>query len=569
MGECGADGEAVEDFRTSVDSAATRHGGRSSLWARHVIRHWWQTGLVTVVAVGAVLRLVSLGTVPLPFADEVEGAVDVLSVVRNNVHIGGAPVGFMGRVIPLLNGRLLIAALGGTSIEAFRVVPAAFGVASIVVVALLGARLYHRTVGLAAGALLATMPWAIYYSRVDLPVSEYVFLSSLFVLLGIRFLDSPSATKAIACSCSAAVGFYIYPAGVVGFPLYALVGAIVYWHRVRAVPLRYWLVGSAAIVSGGVVYWLELLQGHSSNSETTSHIVQSRLLWGHGLSLGAETHLFLVHWLSYWTPSFLALSGDPNVRQSIQTVGEVGLVATLLGLIGIIGSIVHFKDYGSRLLLGMLIVYPIPDALTYQNAFASSVVGSLGMVWWAMAGGVGVGVVVQLARDTRVARLAAAIVLVGLIAQTVYMMGYYLGPYSRRYSWAFVAPATFAPIARALTRNHLEAVPITYHAGYLRSPILEYMTGYRVHVTSWYPSCYPLPRAVLAYTVSPRVFIVREGTDYQGVPGCLNQADVITRDREDLLAFGWHLRTLVQFRNGADSRYMSVVWLAVRSGMGG
>jgi 4-amino-4-deoxy-L-arabinose transferase-like glycosyltransferase len=532
-----------------------------------LLRGRYQAALALIVATGTALRLVDLGKVPGPFNDEVLAGLDSHAVLSTGLHYNGTPLGLLGYIVPILDGRLFLGFAGIFSIYGLRMIAVAFGTGTIIFVYLVGKELFNPFVGILGAVAFAVMPWAIYFDRVFIPASEYVFFTLLaqwFLITGLR---RQSAARVLLCGVACVVTIYIYPTAIVSTPLFAF--ATLVSHRVD---LKTFSVARLAWI--GIVP-LALLGPYvgshifsNSGPQGQNAIIASRLLWGHGQSVPHDVTLFLRDWASYFTPSYLAFHGDPNPAQSIRSLGEVGYVITAIAIVGILTCAIERSRPG-KLLLAWLILAPVGDALTYQNAYASSVVGATGELPWALLAGVGAYSIWRLARVNLgrvVAAFACAILLLGIALQTVAFGRSYFGPYESRYSYEFVEATAFKRIGTTLAANHVTKVPITMHAGYLRDAMLDYFTNYRVDVRSWYPTCQLLPRDVVLYTVSPRIFVIREDTSYLDDPACVSQqTDIIALDRRELASAGWSLSTLALYSNGPSGGYETAILFGTRT----
>jgi hypothetical protein len=78
----------------------------------------------------------------------------------------------------------------------------------------------------------------------------------------------------------------------------------------------------------------------------------------------AYSKTFVTNYLTAFSPQFLFLSGDPNPRQGVRSMGELYLIFLPLLLIGIWASLKDIDKKSSQLVLAWLLLSPIPSALT-------------------------------------------------------------------------------------------------------------------------------------------------------------------------------------------------------------
>ena len=151
--------------------------------------------VLTVMGVGAVLRLVNLNAVGLN-SDEVVYAGQAASLAGNPVYVDIFPV---FRAHPMLVQSLLsIVYADGEQDSGGRVIIGLIGVATIGLTYLLGRELYGPGVGIVAAALLAVMPYHVIVSRQILLDAPMVFFATLALLCLAKFGGSKRLVWMIA-----------------------------------------------------------------------------------------------------------------------------------------------------------------------------------------------------------------------------------------------------------------------------------------------------------------------------------------------------------------------------------
>jgi len=137
--------------------------------------------LLAIVAVGAVLRLVNIGSLGYN-SDEAVYAGQAAALADNPLYTPYFPV---FRAHPLLVQSLLSPIFrSGEHDVAGRLVIVVFGLATIIVVYLLGKELYSQPVGLVAALLIATMPYHVMVTRqvlLDGPMVLFATTTLLFL----------------------------------------------------------------------------------------------------------------------------------------------------------------------------------------------------------------------------------------------------------------------------------------------------------------------------------------------------------------------------------------------------
>ncbi len=544
-------------------------------------RFRWHVATAGALLVAAGLRFPDLSKVPLPFADEIVAAVDIHYLIRTGHHFDGAHAGILAYVTPALDGRFAVSFLGGNTVADFRLVAALFGVLTVGLMVWLGHELGAFRIGVLSAGALAIMPWHIYYSRIFLPASEYLFLTVLAICLELAALRKRSMILGIGSALAAGASIYIYPVAIVSTPL--LMGSVLafHWRDVRNFGMRR-AVGAAAVFGGVALlpYAFDHLVVTDPAVGTANAVISAKLIWTNGLDVAGVVQQFISSWANYLTPSYILLHGDPNVRQSIQQMGEVGWALGAIALLGIAVGI-YRRSRTDLLLITLTAIYPIADALTYSDAPGNSVRGLTGSVIWAVWVAVGAQEALRITvgrgtfsrrhrrrrhrhvqRSYRAALAVAAVAAVGL--QSFAFISYYFGPYTVQYAYAF--ETGYDNIYGSLSSRGLQRVPITLHAGYERDAMLQYFSQYRLHAPDTPLACSDLPYNVVHYTVLPRIFIVREDHDFAATSGCVQQTNLIERDKGALLSVapqpgeaGRKLDVIAVFPNDPQGDYYTAI----------
>lgn len=562
---------------TTQATAAYEDGG----WRTLV----YPSSVLAIFVVGIGLRAWRLGTVPGPLADEVLAAASLRSLFDSRSG------GVLSIVTPILDGRLIVKTFLGTRLVDLRVIPVAFGLGTIAVTIDLVKRLFGRAASLLAGCAVAIMPWAIYYSRIFFPASEYIFLSLLMIYAGVALAHQRSRWWLPVCCASAAVTIYIYPASIVTTPLFLLAITASYRKAASRLPASTWLWGSLLLPVLLVPYAWAHLVNVASGTATSNGVIGSRELFRSGLPFATELVHFFQSYLSYFTPSYLLFHGDPNPAQSVQVIGEVGPIITALGFVGILISLRKIRYPQYLLMVLLLLVFPVGDALTLQNSIGNSDVAALGVIPWGVLAGIGAAGIARwigelggrlttlerrvpaaaspvsaaAARPPAVRVMAPYVVALLFVSQVSLFAPRYFGRYNNTYPSYF--ESGFTPVASILARKRTIGLPVTIDAGYDRSVMFSYFLDYQLNITSVYQSCQLLPLRTVLYSVAQQVIVIREGRDYGAMPGCVNQLTLIPRQIQAFARAGGktHVEVLGIFYNDpnqlAGPRYETAVLL--------
>lgn len=154
--------------------------------------------LAAILLLGGVLRLWALDAVGFN-SDEAVYAGQAASLAGDQQTSELFPI-FRAHPLLFQTALSLVYRLGGGDVAA-RALVAAFGLATVVLVFLLGRLLYSRNVGLLAALLLAVMPYAVGVSRQVLLDTPMTFFATATLLVFARFVVSRS-TRSLVVSGS-------------------------------------------------------------------------------------------------------------------------------------------------------------------------------------------------------------------------------------------------------------------------------------------------------------------------------------------------------------------------------
>jgi uncharacterized protein (TIGR03663 family) len=162
----------------------------------------WTIASLLVVAVGAALRCYQLGLKPFHHDEGVNGFF-MMRLVREGIYQYD-PANYHGPSLYYFS--LVASKLFGLNTIAMRLVPALFGIATIWLVLCL--RRYLGSIGaLAAAALIAVSPGAVYLSRYFIHESLFVFFTFGIVVAALFYYDTGKIIYAILGAISVALLF--------------------------------------------------------------------------------------------------------------------------------------------------------------------------------------------------------------------------------------------------------------------------------------------------------------------------------------------------------------------------
>jgi hypothetical protein len=223
----------------------------------------------------------------------------------------------------------------------------------------------ERSVRLYVLVCLAFTPWLFALSRISFEVISVYPLIALHLYAIRRVLEKPSITWAIVAGCAIGLTAYAYSTLRLLAPLYVIAVLLCTFDRRRWRELLAFACAAALTALPLAAY----LATHAANLAARFDILT--YLHDPALTLGAKAQYFIARYLEYIAPSFLALSGDPNLRHHTGFGGELLLATTALLAVGIVWALAARdarRDPFARLLIADLALSPIAAALTLDHA---------------------------------------------------------------------------------------------------------------------------------------------------------------------------------------------------------
>jgi 4-amino-4-deoxy-L-arabinose transferase-like glycosyltransferase len=213
----------------------------------------WSGPVSSEVAGSGVLARTALNEPPSPGSDQHECQVIAENLVRGAGYRGiswGQPqehfTAFRPPVTPVLWA--LCFAVFGERFDVVRLADVLFGTTSILLLFLIGRRLFNERVGLMAAAALAAWPAAIQLTSGLLTEPLYVMFELLFVWLCLRAGDRPALARFAAAGVCAGLATLTRPNLLLLLPLLPLWSAVVYLRDWRALVRSLAVPAAAAAV---------------------------------------------------------------------------------------------------------------------------------------------------------------------------------------------------------------------------------------------------------------------------------------------------------------------------------
>ena len=172
-----------------------------------------------------------------------------------------------------------------------------------------------------------------------------------------------------------------------------------------------------------------------------------------------STKLFVVgneimnRYVSYFSPQYLAYHGDTNVRFGYQSMSPLSLIELVFALVGIYWALRNYQKRGVWILLGILLIAPIPGALTWQEY---SVIRTYTLfVPLIVFTAIGIALTVDAMRNKKIMwRYGLLLILLGHVAFTARTWEYFLIHYPSRALVIRTWEAGYSELASFVKQNY-------------------------------------------------------------------------------------------------------------------
>ena len=321
--------------------------------------------LLSILLLALFLRSKDIASNPPElFSDELINFVSARSVIENGHDLEG-------RLLPYFSDRLelrppvygyfsyLSSRIFGENVIGLRVPAIFFGLAAIVLVYLLTLEFFKdRDTALFAAFFMAIIPWHIHYSRVGWePASllPFLLLSTCLFWYGINRKKHSAIVTSFGLFT---ITIYTYQAA----PLYSFLFLAI----LLTLNWRYFLKEWRVLLFGFLLSALLLIPyiwTVLNEPYQLYHRAGSIFTFSKGLNF-ESMNIFLTNYFSHFSPAFLFINGDPNLRHGAQT-GVIYWVMLPFILAGLVYLITSGVDRKVRIfIIFWIVVLPLGGALT-------------------------------------------------------------------------------------------------------------------------------------------------------------------------------------------------------------
>lgn len=357
--------------------------------------------LCLILTIGFFLRIVDINNnPPALYGDELTLVYDSYSILLtghdqrgNYLPItfpmrGGSPPGYVYASLPFIW-------LFGPTAMGVRMLSVFSGVGVMILIYLLGKKLFDKRVGVIAAALIALSPWDLNLSRGGFETHFALFLTLLGAITFLNYKTKPWLLVISALSFAAAI--FTYPTYKLTVPLilillvwYTQLYKNIFQQEIK----KYAFSAVVLLIFAG---FLTIFQTFVANSEgrfekinafgieKLSQELNQKIFKDRQFDQVPQVIKNLLHnrpveygsligesYLGNFSLDFLFLHGDKNPRHNMSTMGEFYVVEMFFVLLGVI-YLIQYKKKNFIMLLFWLLIAPIPAALLLEpHALRSS-----------------------------------------------------------------------------------------------------------------------------------------------------------------------------------------------------
>lgn len=353
-------------------------------------------GLILILIVAIFLRFVKLDYLEM-FGDELDAGYQAYS-------LGETGRDYKGNLLPtyahsfsewraplMMYAMIPFVKVFGLNEYGVRGYSAFFGVLSILgLYFLLKVGKVNKSVALVSCLLLAIIPWHIQYSR---SAFELTLLSSLIIFgfyFFIRYLERKKMWMLIGSAVLLSLSFYTYNTANVYVPLIITAIFVISWFINKKLSFRPFLNLLVIMFFLSLPILVQIFSGHGAerfkkfsvfNNDNMVSTINTYRTEDKNSSISkfyynkpvliAKT--IAANYANAFSSDFLFGRGDVTFRHSLHMVGNLFWVQAILIVLGVIVFIKKKeKVFGDYLMIGLLIISPIPSSLTVDGAYHAS-----------------------------------------------------------------------------------------------------------------------------------------------------------------------------------------------------
>lgn len=357
--------------------------------------------LISILLLGLMLRVMFINSSPSSmYGDELTIVLDAYSLLKTgHDQLGNfLPLTFpmgAGRPAGYVYGSMPFVAIFGPTTLGIRALSILSGLGIILLLYLIGRKMFSEKVGLLAAGIAAVSPWEISLSRGGFEAHFALFLALLGIYLFMIAKQKPLLY--IFSALSFGLTFHTYPTYKVSLLLFL---PLLLWfsnitiRNILEDNKRYFLMGVLVLVIFGILSLSQTFIGGSETRFSSINIfsqgevknkIEQKINLERQISNLPKTlkkyfynkqieyaKVFIENYLQNFSLDFLVLHGDRNPRHNMATMGGIYFIEIILIFIGLL----NFWQRQKRIVLFLvfwLLLAPIPTAIVdFPHALRSS-----------------------------------------------------------------------------------------------------------------------------------------------------------------------------------------------------
>ncbi len=351
------------------------------------------------------LRFYRLSEIPIElFSDELINYVSAKQLIHTGADLfGNRHIYFTDRLElrPPLYGYLAYfsSLIFGENAYAIRFPAALLGTLQIPLVVILSYLIYkNRLFSFISGLLYASLPWAVHYSHIGWEPASFLFFFLTAIIFFIFGISRKSFLISLLGSLAFGICFYTYNSTIfwvfVFIPTIMVISYISGQYKLNIAQTCLTIL-SVLILALPYIFLvftqpLALDRARSISTFKNGFTIENLVTFFH-------------NYVSHYSYNFLFISGDSNLRHSVQT-GQLYIWWIPFLMLGVIYIISTARKHPYMILVIMgLVTYPLGGSLTNDGA-PHATRSLLGSVWLPIASAYGIEFLYSLAKKIRLFR---------------------------------------------------------------------------------------------------------------------------------------------------------------------
>ena len=470
----------------------------------HISGRWRIGILLVILTLAGALRFAKLDEVPPGLhVDEAANAWNAYTLLKTGKDQHGVPWPIFyarafgeNRSTSYIYPLLPLQAIGGMNVWTTRLPAAIGGVITVLLMYLLGTRLFDYWTGLIAAGLLSVNPWHVQLSRYgyEAALGPLLIVVTLAALLWAKMpLDDREPERARplrAALAGALAGISCYGYFAVRFFLPIFLAGIVlvtwrdWWERLNT---RKEALSIGALLIAFAITFGPLAWKHLTDPEMNKRARNAGWVWDSADPIGTKIWKAASRYPGHYGLDFLFINGDRELDLSPPAgIGLFHWYELPLMTLGLFTCLRRSKSSrAARLLLVWVALYPAADLLNTHLSLhvLRSLPGLPGLI---LLEGVGAGSIARAFKPRRRVALRVIYPLIGIaVVSTIFFIHRFFGDFQRQKNDLWIFASDILEAARWL-RPRLNNVDAVFVTGRAYHPDVTTLVGLQYNPDQWF-----------------------------------------------------------------------------------